>query len=553
MRSMSPKSSAGRPRGALPSVESFPAPVYAETVLARNFADSQKYFLDALLDLHAAHALMLTRQKILPPAEALQCLEALGGLDRTTLESARYDGSVEDFFFEVERRLSDGCGEDIAGKLHTARSRNDIDVTLYRMVLRGEILQVAEAESEVARILLELAARHLHTILPAYTHTQPAQPTTLAHYLMASVEWALRDLVRLRAAFVTVNRSPLGACAITTTGFPINREYTAELLGFEGLQRNSYGAIAAVDYLTEAAGTIAVALANLGRLVQELLRWCTAEFAFVRLSDGYVQTSSIMPQKRNPVALEHTRILASKALAQAKGVLDCVHNTPFGDIVDIEDDLQPLVFAAFADAGRALRLFAAVMASAEFQRERMREAAQGHFITATELADTLVRRERVSFRHAHHLVSAAVRAAGAHASAERFVAQVQKLAPALLGRRLRMSLPDLREALDLDNFVRVRRIAGGPAPSSVKAELVRAKADLSPGDCVECKKTCTAGELPATDPQGGGCLGSSLRVNRGKLLFTATERNNVRGRARGGIPWNKSNGPCGRWQQPWCC
>ena len=284
---------------------------------------------------------MLARQKILPRSEARRCLGALDSLDRAALKTALYDGSVEDFFFEVERRLSEACSEDIAGKLHTARSRNDIDVTLYRMVLRGEILKVAEAESEVVRVLLELVARHLNTILPAYTHTQPAQPTTLAHYLMASVEWALRDLVRFRAAFATVNRSPLGACAITTTGFPIDREYTAELLGFEGLQRNSYGAIAAVDYLTEGAAAVAVAMANLGRLVQELLRWCTAEFAFLRLSDGYVQTSSIMPQKRNPVALEHTRILASRAFAQAKGVLDCLHNTPFGDVVDSEDDLQP--------------------------------------------------------------------------------------------------------------------------------------------------------------------------------------------------------------------
>ncbi len=488
MPSKTSKSSAGRAHASASPAESFPAPVYAETVLARNFADSQKYFLEALLDLHAAHALMLARQKILPRSEARRCLGALDSLDRAALKTALYDGSVEDFFFEVERRLSEACSEDIAGKLHTARSRNDIDVTLYRMVLRGEILKVAEAESEVVRVLLELVARHLNTILPAYTHTQPAQPTTLAHYLMASVEWALRDLVRFRAAFATVNRSPLGACAITTTGFPIDREYTAELLGFEGLQRNSYGAIAAVDYLTEGAAAVAVAMANLGRLVQELLRWCTAEFAFLRLSDGYVQTSSIMPQKRNPVALEHTRILASRAFAQAKGVLDCLHNTPFGDVVDSEDDLQPLVFAAFADAGRALRLFAGLMAGAEFQGERMREAADCHFITATELADTLVQREELSFRQAHHLVSVAVRAAGAKATVERFVKQVQKLAPSAIGRRLRMSAPDLRQALDLDNFVRVRRIAGGPAPQAVRAELVRARAELAQAAAWAAKK-----------------------------------------------------------------
>src|SRR5437870_10631510 len=135
----------------------------------------------------------------------------------------------------------------------------------------------------------------------------------------------------------------------------IDRDYTARMLGFEGLQLNSYGAIGAIDYLTETAGAIAVLMLSLGRLVQDLLVWCTPEFCFLRLSDAYVQISSIMPQKRNPVALEHVRILASKAFGQAQAVLSCAHNTPFGDVVDSEDDLQPLAFAMCADASRALR------------------------------------------------------------------------------------------------------------------------------------------------------------------------------------------------------
>src|SRR5207248_10621348 len=174
-------------------------------------------------------------------------------------------------------------------------------------------------------------------------------------------------------------RNPLGACAITTTGFPIDRDYTARLLGFEGLQVNSYGAIAAIDYLLEAASAVAVLTLNLGRLVQELLLWCTEVFGFVRLSVCYVQISSIMPQKRNPVALEHVRILASKAFGQAQAVLSCAHNTPFGDIVDSEDDLQPMVFSMFDDAVRALRLFTGTMSYAEVDRERMRFRACGSF------------------------------------------------------------------------------------------------------------------------------------------------------------------------------
>jgi argininosuccinate lyase len=315
--------------------------------------------------------------------------------------------------------------------------------------------------------------------MPAYTHTQPAQPTTLAHYLMAAVETMGRDTERLQAAFGRVNRSPLGACAFATTGFPIAREYTAELLGFEGLQSNSYGAIAAVDYVTEAASAVAVTMVNLGKFVQDLLLWCTEEFGFLRLQEGYVQISSIMPQKRNPVSLEHTRILASKAFGQAQAVLTCTHNTPFGDIVDSEDDLQPLVFSAFTDAQRALRLFAGLMELAEFQRERLRQQAHHGFLTATEVADTLVRREKIDFRHAHQLVSSAIQTVGADYSPERMAEHLQRLAPQLLGHPLETSSQELLRAQDPENFVRIRSIVGGPAPSAVSAEIERARHEIS--------------------------------------------------------------------------
>ena len=183
--------------------------------------------------------------------------------------------------------------------------------------------------------------------MPAHTHTQPAQPTTLAHYLLAACEFLERDFQRLQASFSRINLSPMGAAAITTSGFPIDRDETARLLGFEGLAENSYGAIASIDYITEAASVVAVAMVNVGKLMQDLLLWSTREFGFLRLSDAFVQSSSIMPQKRNPVALEHTRILASRAVGEAQAVLTCAHNTPFGDINDSEDDLQPLVFTMF--------------------------------------------------------------------------------------------------------------------------------------------------------------------------------------------------------------
>lgn len=457
------------------SPERFPAPIYAETVLAVNFEDAKRLFLEALLEIHKAHTLMLARRGILSKAVARLCLEAIAKLDHTKILAARYDGHSEDLFFYVQRLLTDSLGEDIAGRMHTARSRNDIDLTMYRMCLRQEILRIATETAEARANLLNIAQSHLETIMPAYTHTQPAQPTTLAHYLLAAVEFFGRDIQRLRAAFATVNRNPLGACAITTTGFPIDRDYTARLLGFEGLQLNSYGAIGATDYLAEAAGAIAVLMLNLGKLVQDLLLWCTPEFGFLRLSDAYVQSSSIMPQKRNPVALEHVRILASKAFSQAQAVLNCVHNTPFGDIVDSEDDLQPLAFAVSTDASRALRLFTGAVSHAEVDRERMCRAVNRSFLTVTELADTLVREEGMSFAVAHRLVAASVRAAGREDSPARLITEMERLALEIAGKKLSKPRAVWLRALDPVHFIGIRTIAGGPAPEAVRAQIAAAQ------------------------------------------------------------------------------
>ena len=488
----------------------FPAPTYAETVLAVNFADAQRFYLDALLDIHYAHTLMLARQGIITSEVARRCLDGLDSLDRSELSTARYDGRYEDLFFYIEAELERLAGAENAGQMHTARSRNDIAITQYRTVLRREILSILAALNAVRRTLLAIARDHIATLMPAYTHTQPAQPTTLAHYFMAAVEMFGRDECRLQAAFATVNRCPLGACAITTTGFPIDRDFTAELLGFEGLQLNSYGAIAATDYITETAGAVATTMVNLGKLTQDLLLWCTAEFGLLRLSDAWVQSSSIMPQKRNPVPLEHTRVLASKALGQAQGVVLVTHNTPFGDINDSEDDLQPLVFSMTADASRALRLFGGLLTGCEFNMERMAERANSDFLTVTELADTLVRSEGISFREAHHLVSEAVRNLHSAYSASSMVEQIIALAPGL-----QTSRESLIQALDPAHFVAIRSIPGGPAPEAIRTAIDQADAEIAAvGSWLATKSTlidststrlaaagseCRAGCQPAAD------------------------------------------------------
>ncbi len=450
----------------------FPAPIYAETVLSHNFEDAKKYFLDALIEIHYAHTRMLADCGLLTREEESKLLAALHGLDRNRIAAARFDGSAEDLFFFIERLLEAAAGRELAGKMHTARSRNDIAITLYRMTARREILATARALADLRAALLKFAAANVMTVMPAHTHTQPAQPTTLAHYLLAAIEFLSRDSARLQAAFARVNLSPMGAAAITTSGFAIDRDRTARLLGFDGLAENSYGAIASIDYITETAAAVAVAMINIGKLVQDLLLWSTREFGYLRLSDAFVQCSSIMPQKRNPVALEHVRILASRTLGEAQAVLTCAHNTPFGDVNDSEDDLQPLVFTMFADARRALRLLAGALGTARVDAALMADRARRDFLTVTELADTLVRREGLSFREAHALVADAVRACGPRDEPASLAEALRKSRPGL-----RLTAQEIEHCLDPEHFVQIRAVMGGPARERTSSALERAGAE----------------------------------------------------------------------------
>lgn len=454
------------------------APEYVRHVLNENFEDAKALLLSPLMAINYAHLVMLADCGIVSREDARTIRGALDAIRLDDVRAAAYDGSCEDLFFFVERLLAASCGEAAAGRLHTARSRNDIDMTMYRMRLREDLLSLLDGTLALRRALLAIAARHRGTIFAAHTHTQPAQPTTVAHYLLGAVEQLERDAGRLRAAFDTVNRNPLGACAITGTGFPIDRDRTAALLGFAGPTGNTWGSIATVDYLLESAAALSVTLVGLGRCVQDLLLWCTAEVGYLRLADGFVQTSSIMPQKRNPVALEHARALASKAVGQAGAILLVVHNTPFGDIVDTEDDLQPLVASTFRDGTRAVSLVAAAMASAEFDVVRMADGARRGFITITELADVLAREHGLPFATAHRLAAAVARSGcGGDAAAQS--AALAAASHEIMGREIRIDAEAMARVLSPEQFVRVRATHGGPAPGEIARAISASNARLA--------------------------------------------------------------------------
>jgi argininosuccinate lyase len=453
------------------------APEYIRFVLHANFEDAKAQFLTPLFAIHYAHLVMLTERGIVPPAEARAIRDALSGISPDEIRRAAFDGSCEDLFFYVDRLIVRGCGDDAAGRLHTARSRNDIDMTMYRMQQREMLLALISAVAGLRRVLIDAAETHRESVFAAHTHTQPAQPTTLAHYLLAAIEQLERDTVRLQAGYASTNRNPLGACAITGTGFAIDRVRTTALLGFEEPTGNTYGSIATVDYLLESVSAAATLLTGLGRVLHDLLLWCTSEFGYLRLADGFVQCSSIMPQKRNPVALEHARALASKAFGQAGALMVAVHNTPFGDIVDTEDDLQPLVFATFDAATRAVGLVAAAMRTATFDTDRMAARARQGWITITELADTLARDHGVPFKASHRIASRLIETSGRR-PLEPIEQVLREVTLAVIGRAIDLDGATLARVLSPEHFVKVRTTPGGPAPEQTAVAIERSRALL---------------------------------------------------------------------------
>ena len=443
------------------------APEYVACVLNENFEDAKANFLSPLMAIHYAHLVMLAERGIVSNENAHAIRVALDSVSEPAVRAVSYDGTYEDLFFYLDRLIIDRCGADVAGRLHTARSRNDIAMTTYRMRQRECLLDLIAATLDLRRSLLALVGAHHETVFAVHTHTQRAQPTTVAHYLLAVVEQVERDATRLKGAFERTNVNPLGACAITGTGFDIDRTLTSDLLGFSAPTMNTYGSIATVDYLLESASAAMVLVTGMGRFVQDLLLWSTVEFNYIRLGDGFVQGSSIMPQKRNPVALEHARVIGSKAVGQAQAVMTAVHNTPFGDINDTEDDLQPLVFSMFKDAVRAVTIVAAALRTAEFDAPRLEARAGDGWTTLTELADTLVREQGIPFSAAHAISARFVTARLTDPNKPLSTILAEESAR-LLPTPLSYSEDALERILSPRHFVMIRRTYGGPAPDETR-------------------------------------------------------------------------------------
>ncbi|MBT4778104.1 MAG: argininosuccinate lyase [Rhodobacteraceae bacterium] len=456
------------------SYDKFPADVYSEAVLAPDLEVYKEHFSESLHEINIAHCIMLSEQGLLNASETKSILQGLTSINsEKPYMDVEFDGTFEDLFFLVERELGYRIGSEVAGKLHTGRSRNDMEHTMFRLQLRDRLTNLLKQYVSLLQQLIDRAERGVDEIVLLYTHGQPAQPSTFAHYLSAAIEFILNDIDRIKFAHNLVNMSPMGAAAITTSGFSLNRNRVAHLLGFPKIVENSYGAIANVDYITGSYSAIKLGCLHLGRFVQDLVTWTGFEVSQIKVPDGFVQISSIMPQKRNPVPLEHLRLKFSLAGGGADQIVNTMHNTPFADMNDSERETQATGFAVFDRLNKALPLLAGFVDSIEIDTASVSKRINQSMATITELADHLARTEGISFRLAHSVAhKLAYQALSLESSLDQldfnvFVESFEEV----VGVKPITNEKNFRKVCSPEHFISVRKIPGGPARATIKKSL----------------------------------------------------------------------------------
>jgi argininosuccinate lyase len=418
-----------------------------------------------------AHATMLARQGILTGEERDAIVAGLERV-RERIEAGRFDWSIplEDVHMNVEAALTADIG-DTGKKLHTGRSRNDQVATDMRLYLRVELDLVRAAIGRLQGVVLDLAEREAETILPGFTHLQVAQPVTFGHHMMAWLEMLERDRERLADCRKRVDVLPLGAAALAGTTYPIDRHYTAELLGFARPAENSLDAVSDRDFVIEVAAAASILMMHLSRFSEELILWSSAQFGFVGLSDAFCTGSSIMPQKKNPDVPELVRGKTGRVFGHLMGLLTLMKGQALAYNKDNQEDKEPL-FDTLDTLKGSLKVFADMMGSLICNRERMRAAALQGYATATDLADYLVRKG-IPFRDAHEIVGKAV------ALGIREGRDLSELSLEALRQFSPRIAEDVFSVLTLEGSVAARDHIGGTAPAQVRAAIAWARERLA--------------------------------------------------------------------------
>ena len=412
-----------------------------------------------------AHAIMLARQKIISDAELREILRWLQKAEED-FQNGNFtlDPNKEDVHMNVESYLIENAGREFGGKLHTARSRNDqvlVDAHLY---IRDEILNIQLGLSTLCEAFLQIAKAHTDAVMPGYTHTQHAQPISLGFWATAYVSMFLRDQKRLQSAYALANMNPLGACALAGTTFPIDRELTTKLLGFDAPHEHALDVISSRDFIAETLFALSLVMANLSRISEEIVYWTTYEFGMAVLDDAYSFGSSIMPQKKNPDIAELTRGRTGRVYGALLDLLTNLKGLPMGYNRDFQEDKPPL-WEAFDIVKACLGLLPELLKTTDFKTERMAELANANFATATELANYLVKEHRISFRECHEIVGWLV---GELVAQEKTFADWELTHELLKEKNIDILISQLKQILDAELAIQNNQSLGGTSPTEVR-------------------------------------------------------------------------------------
>ncbi|MDP4822502.1 MAG: argininosuccinate lyase [Aestuariivirgaceae bacterium] len=413
-----------------------------------------------------AHARMLAAKGIISKKDASAILKGLSQIETEIRDGTfTFSRALEDIHMNVESRLKDLIGP-AAGRLHTARSRNDQVAVDFRLYVRDAADQLEEALAGLQKALAIQALTHASTIMPGFTHMQTAQPITFGHHLLAYVEMVSRDRGRFQDARKRMNESPLGVAALAGTPYPIDRHMTAKELGFSAPMRNSLDAVSDRDFALEVLAASSICATHLSRLAEEMVLWMTAQFGFVKLSDKFTTGSSIMPQKRNPDAAELVRAKPGRILGAFTALSIVMKGLPLTYSKDMQEDKEP-VFDAISSLSLAIAAMTGMVSDMVADEKRMREAASRGFATATDLADWLVQKLGLAFRDAHHVTGALVSLAEKKGTDLEGLTleQMQAVHPGIT--------KDVFKAITVEASVAARKSLGGTAPTLVKREAAR--------------------------------------------------------------------------------
>jgi argininosuccinate lyase len=417
---------------------------------------------EAVLEVNKAHVVMLMEEKIVQWSEGAKILSSLDKID-----SKKLDPNAEDVHMAIEESVIAETGPEIGGNLHIAKSRNDQVTTAIRMVLRQELQELMQLTLNLQQSLVDTASKNIQTIILEYTHLQPAQPVTFAHYLMSYTDSLGRDLERLESAYSRVNRCPLGAGALATTSFPINRKKTAALLGFDEVMENSIDAVGSRDYIVETQAALTLLAVNLSRLAEDLIIWSSPEFGTIELPDEFTSTSSIMPQKKNPEVLEVIRARASHVLGDFVAATAAIKSLPTTYNLDFQE-ITPKLWSSIDNLSTSLDMFAKLIPGIKVSNNVEDKAASG-FVGATELANIFVRKYNIAFRTSHKIAGAIVKSLidSNKTLIDVTPELVQKIALDNLNIKLTAKKQDLLECTNPRKLVEMYKVLGGPSPKEV--------------------------------------------------------------------------------------